>query len=239
MLLALPFAVASCAAAPRGRRALIAALAAAAAALCWLAVFRKAPPHVYLPAMAWPLALAVVLPAGRPSSRAGRAAYAFAAVLAAVAAVRALAFQRAETVEGVARERAYVAALQPLRAAPDRVFVLWSTFPYQVAGPLRSGPWPFDRFLALGWPQRTPASARTLRALGYAGWWEALADPRVRLVAPVDAARWIEAYAARHRGLALTLAQEGSVPGFGVFRASIAPEAAVERVLRSAPAVPE
>jgi hypothetical protein len=55
----------------------------------------------------------------------------------------------------------------------------------------------------------------------------------------VAAARWIEAYAARHRGLALTLAQEGSVPGFGVFRASIAPEAAAERVLRSAPAVPE
>jgi hypothetical protein len=242
ILLAWPFALAAAAGAGRARAALLAALAATLAVLAWLAVFRKTPPHLYLPALAWPLALAAALPVEPPAR--GRAAahvvFVFTAVLAAVAGLRALAFQVQESREGRAREAAYDSALAPLREPPDRVPVLWATFPYHVADPLRPAPaWPAARFVALGWPQRTPAAEAALRAGGHADLWQALLDPRVRLVAPVEAARWIEQYAARHRGLSLRLVQEASVPGFGVFRAAGAPGPPTERVLRSGAAVPE
>jgi hypothetical protein len=240
ILLALPLALLACGATRQGRWAVLAAVITSAAVLVHLIVFRKAPPHVYLPVLAWPLALATVLPASSMASRTGRVAQGAAAVAAAVASVWALAFQRAESAEGRTRERSWVQAVEPLRAAPDRTYVLWSTFPYHVGDPLRApAALPAARFVALGWPARTPAARATLAALGHADVVSALGDPRARLLAPPETAVWVEQYARRHRGRDLVLVPEGAVPGLAVFRAAPAAGEAAERVLRSEPAVPE
>jgi hypothetical protein len=242
ILLALPLALLACGAA-RGSRTVAAGLGAAAFVLVYLAAFRKAPPHVYLPVLASPLALALVLPRQRWAGGALRAALAVALAVAGAAAAWSLAFQRAESEEGRAREEAYRAGLDPLRAPPERFYVLWSTFPYHVVSPLASlDPRGAARFLALGWPQRTPAARRMLAARGYDDVLAALGDARTRLVAPVEAGGWIEQYARRHRGRDLRLVPEGTIAGMAVFRCAggaFAGGPAAERVLRSAPAVSE
>jgi hypothetical protein len=241
MLLALPVALLAAGGSRRSRWATVAAVGASVAVLLYLAVFRKAPPHVFLPALAWPLAVPLVVEGGRFASRAGRVALLVAGGLAAAAAVRAVVFQRAESVEASARDDAFRRALEPLRAAPERLYVLWGTFPYGVIRPLATpGSEPGLRFFALGWPQRTPTAQRALAATGLPDLVRALGDPRVRLLAPPEAAPWVEQYARQHRGLSLVLLQEASVPGFGVFRGRLAPSgAAGDRVLRSDPAAPE
>ena len=56
-----------------------------------------------------------------------------------------------------------------------------------------------------------------LAARGHVDLIAALADPRTRLVAPVQAAAWVEQYAERHHGLALQTRAGGERwPGFGV-----------------------
>jgi len=164
-----------------------------------------------------------------------------AAALAAAAAAWALVLQRAERVEASVRDDAFRRALEPLRAAPERHYVLWGTFPYGVIRPLSApASQPGFRFFALGWPQRTPTAQRALAAAGLPDLVRALGDPRVRLLAPPEAAPWVEEYARQHRGLSLVMVQEASVPGFGVFRGTLAPSgAAGDRVLRSDPAGPE
>lgn len=148
---------------------------------------------------------------------------------------------RAESVERSAQDGAYRRALEPLRAAPERHYVLWGTFPYGVIGPLAApGSEPGFRFFALGWPQRTPTAQRALAAAGLPDLVRALGDPRVRLLAPPEAAPWIEQYARQHRDFSLVLVQEGSVPRFGVFRGRLGPSGvAGDRVLRSEPSGPE
>jgi hypothetical protein len=238
ILLALPLILLAAGASPRSRWTALAALAATTAVLLYLAVFRKAPPHVFLPTLAWPLAVSLVLEGGR---FAGRAVLSAAALLAAVTSVWALAFQRAESLAASAQDAAHRRALEPLRSAPDRYYILWGTFPYGVIRPLSvPGSEPGFRFFALGWPQRTPTAQRALVAAGRPDLVRALGDPAVRLLAPPEAAPWVEQYARRHRGLSLVLVQEGSVPGFGVFRGRMAPPGdAADRVLRSEPAGPE
>jgi hypothetical protein len=241
ILLALPLALLACGTARQSRLAVLAGLAASAAVLAYLIVFRKAPPHVYLPVLAFPLALALVLPAARPSAVPARMALWLAIVLAGAGGVRALALQRAESVEGQAREVTYARGLEPLRDAQERLVVMWSTFPYHVAGPFSApGTVLPAHFVALGWPQGTPAAALTLARFGHSDLIAALGDARTRLVAPAEAGAWVEQYAQRHRGLALQLVPEATVPGLTVFRGvvSAAGEAA-DRVLRSQPAAPE
>lgn len=220
---------------------MLASVAASVGALVYLAVFRKAPPHVYLPTLAWPLAVSLVLEGGRFAGRAGRGLLAVAGALGVAASVWALVFQRAESVERSAQDGAYRRALEPLRAAPERHYVLWGTFPYGVIGPLAApGSEPGFRFFALGWPQRTPTAQRALAAAGLPDLVRALGDPRVRLLAPPEAAPWIEQYARQHRDFSLVLVQEGSVPRFGVFRGRLGPSGvAGDRVLRSEPSGPE
>ena len=209
--------------------------------LVYLIVFLKAPPHVYLPVLAWPLALALVLPAQRGNGRVGAIALGVAALVAAGAAVHAVAFQRDESAEGRAREQAYVGEAGALAGSPERLYVLWSTFPYHVADPLAPpGALPPARFLALGWPQRTPITARVLAARGHVDLIAALADPRTRLVAPAQAAAWVEQYAQRHHSLSLQLVPEATVAGLAVLRPRRpSAGAAADRVLRSEPPVPE
>jgi hypothetical protein len=241
ILLALPLGLLAAGASRRSRWAMLAGVVASVAALLYLALFRKAPPHVFLPTLAWPLAVSLVLEGGRFAGRAGRVVLAVAGALAAAAFAWALVFQRAESVERSVQDDAYLRALEPLRAAPERHYVLWGTFPYGVIRPLAApGSEPGFRFFALGWPQRTPTAQRALAAAGLPDLVRALGDPRVRLLVPPEAAPWVEQYARQHRGLSLVLVQETSVPGFGVFRGRVAPSGvAGDRVLRSEPAGPE
>jgi hypothetical protein len=241
ILLALPLAVLAGGAVWRSRRVVVAGLATSAAALAYVIVLLKAPPHVYLPILAWPLALALVLSRAPCSGRAVRVGLGLAMALAGAGAARAVLLQRAESVEGAVREQEYARGLDAMRGAPERFYVLWSTFPHHVANPLAGeGTLPHQRFVALGWPQRTPAAARTLSGFGYRDLVAALSDPRARLVAPPEAAPWVEQYARRHRAVELHLEPEATVPGFSVFRGA-APAAgpAAERVLRSPPAARE
>jgi hypothetical protein len=241
ILFALPLALAASGAARRSRAAVLAGMAASAAVLAWLILALKAPPHVYLPVLAWPLALVLVLPHEQWGGRAGRLALALSALLAAAASARALAFQWTESVEGRAREASYRHALEALPRPRSRLFVLWSTFPYHVWSPLAppASVTP-PRFVALGWPQRMPTSVRALADLGHGDLMDALGDPDTRLVAPAEVAPWVEQYALRHREVALRLVPEASVPGFVVFHgARAAAGEAPDRVLRSGPAVPE
>ena len=241
IFLSMPLALALAWPLGRARWAVFAAFAASGAVLVLLIAFRKAPPHVYLPVLAWPLAVSLVLPAAMAPGRRMRAALAVSGVLAGIGLVRSVTFQRQEAVEGRIHEGEYGRALQHLSVPPGRLYILWATFPYHVGSPMAvPGAWPGVPFVALGWPYRTPAARSNLLARGYGDVMEALRDPRVRLVAPPDAAGWIEQYARRHGSGELRLVQESSLPGFGVFRpAAPAAGAPADRVLRSSPAGPE
>jgi hypothetical protein len=228
MFLSLPLVALLCAA--RGRAAvLLSALASSATALVLLAIFMKAPPHVYLSLLGWPIALGVLL-AGAEGSAASRrwnarSLLVLAGVAAAAGVVRSVVLEREEAKDGQERRRALERSLRELGPRAEQLVVAWvSAFPYKAIPPLGDPDLLHGlRLYSMGWPARTPVALETLAALGTPDPIDGLVRrPDAVLIAPAEVTPWLERYVEQHYGRQVRFAATQRTPSFIVFQARVA-----------------
>lgn len=218
---------------PGGRHVstLGAAVAAAAAALLCLALWRKLPGHVWGPVVLFPVAWALATRPGDDERQSSpRTTIALVLALAGVAWAVGVEWQERQP-----RRAATAAFLESLARVPrpegEAVLVTWApTFPYDVAPTFAGGFSPPGlRLFSLGWPHRTPAAQATLDRLGAHDLARALAwDPRLSIAAPREAAPLLERYILRHAGTRVRFVVAADTPSFTVLKATGAEAAAPE-----------